>query len=242
MGFAVDLGDGQPAKTFAGLDEKTIRDLREYSIPTIEITLGETTSLDEMISLFVDINQQGVKVTRFDIVKAMKQKDPLLKDVFKLLAIKQRRQQDVLMRSRKRAPFVSVLKRLQMVASIADPNAQVDRMWERLFELALFVRSGKHRKPTEILKTFIKAPSAEAPKLSPEERATLTSAFVFLQKAYKSELKGTRLATDQTHFYIMATSLLGSDLVTRIDNEDLISKLLKFGQILDEKLPMPSSR
>jgi hypothetical protein len=165
VGFAVNLGDGRKSMRFADLDEKVIRDLREYPIPTIEIALNENTQLDEIISLFVDINQYGAKVTRVNIVRAMKRKDPLLRDVYALVAEKQKRRQDVFTR-RKKTPFASVLKRLQIVASVSDPNAQADRMWEKLFEFALFVRSGGvHRKPTEILKTFIKTAGAEEPRL-----------------------------------------------------------------------------
>src|SRR5713101_10074758 len=58
-----------------------VRDFREYSIPTIEISLDDESSLDEIISLFVDINQQREPVNRFDIVKAMCKTDPLLKSV-----------------------------------------------------------------------------------------------------------------------------------------------------------------
>src|ERR1700730_1570690 len=69
VGFTVALAEGKT--TFATLDDAAIRELREYSIPTIEITLSDDSTLDDMISLFVDINQQGVRVNRFDIVKAM---------------------------------------------------------------------------------------------------------------------------------------------------------------------------
>ena len=243
VGFAVDLGDGTKPKKFVDLDEKTIRDLREYPIPTIEIALNENTSLDEIISLFVDINQYGAKVTRVNIVRALKQKDPLLKDVYTLIAEKQRRQQDVFTR-RKRTPFVDVLKKLNIVVAVNDAGAQADRMWEKLFELALFVRSGgKHRKPSEILKTFIKSAGDEQPKLSKDERDKLTAAFTLLQKAYKSsELGDTRLATDQTHFYILATSLLGSDLIGLFDEQLLIKKLVAFGKIIDGKVPMPKNK
>ena len=89
--FPIELSDGK--KTFAQLEEAIVRDFREYTIPTIEISLSDDVSLDELISLFVDINQYGVAVKRFDIVKAMA-KDPLLKEVFDLLAIKQKRGQD----------------------------------------------------------------------------------------------------------------------------------------------------
>jgi uncharacterized protein with ParB-like and HNH nuclease domain len=58
-------------RTFKQLSDQTVRDLREYAIPTIEIDLDDDGSLDEIINLFVDINQQGEKVKRFEIVKAI---------------------------------------------------------------------------------------------------------------------------------------------------------------------------
>jgi hypothetical protein len=43
----------------------------------------------------------------------------------------------------------------------------------------------------------------------------------------------TRLATDQTHFYSFATSLLDSDLLTRFGHDVLILKLVKFANLID---------
>lgn len=242
VGFWIDLGqDGKKKKKFTDLDEKTLRDFKEYPIPTIEIALNDNTSLDEMISLFVDINQYGVKVTRLDIVKAMKQKDPLLREVFGMIAERQVRQQDTFAKSKKTS-YTGVLKHLQIVSSVADPNAQADRMWEKLFELALFVRSGgKHRKPTEILKTFIKAPGEQLKKLSREEKSKLGAAFDFLKAAYKNGLVRSRMATDQTHFYTMVTSLLNSDLLDTIKHEDLTARLGQFGRVIDGKEKAPKS-
>jgi hypothetical protein len=80
---------------FSGLPADVVRNFREYAIPTIEITLDDETSLDEIINLFVDINQHGVKVNRFDIVKAVGKSNKLLRSVLKLIAIEQKRGQDV---------------------------------------------------------------------------------------------------------------------------------------------------
>jgi len=232
-GFAVDFGDGKK-RTFADLPETTVARLREYLIPTVEIELNENTSLNEMISLFVDINQFGVHVSRINIVRAMKKGDPLLKDIYDLIAERQVRKQDVFTR-RKKTPFVTVLKRLKIVSSVADRTVQADRMWEKLLELALFVRSnGNHRKPTEILKSFIKKPDKPA-KLSKKERAVLTETFQFIKEAYKTSTLGdSRLATDQTHFYTMATSLLHSDLMQRYSTVPLTKKLVKFAQLIEK--------
>jgi hypothetical protein len=233
-GFAVDFGD-RKKKTFADLDETTVARLREYLIPTIEIELNENTSLNEMIALFVDINQFGVKVNRINIVRAMKQNDPLLKDVYELIAERQVRRQDVFTR-RKKTPFVAVLKHLKIVSTVADSTVQADRMWEKLLEWALFVRSnGTHRKPTEILKSFIKKPDAPA-KLSKRERTGLTKVFCFLRAAYAKSrtLAESRLATDQTHFYTMATALLSGDLLSRFDEDTLIAKLTRFASLIEK--------
>src|SRR5262249_2650626 len=72
---------------FAGLSEDVVRNFREYAIPTIEISLDDDSSLDEVINLFVDINQHGVKVNRFDIVKAIGEENELLQGVLDLIAV-----------------------------------------------------------------------------------------------------------------------------------------------------------
>ena len=241
INFDVELSEEQA--TFADLDESTVRDFREYAIPTVEISLSEDSSLDEIIELFVDINQQGSPVKRFDIVKAMTKNDPLLQYVFKLLAIEQKRQEDVLYRA-KNVAFTSVLKKLKVVGNLNDANAQVDRMWERLLEIVLFYKTRKHRKPIEILKNFISRPSSKEQglpsKLTVTEGQDLRSIFTFLRKAYKqSDLVNTRLAIDQTHFYIMITSLIDGDLLHDYENDELVGRLVKFGEILDGTRKLP---
>jgi hypothetical protein len=238
VGFAVDFGDGKE-RTFADLTESEIVRLRDYLIPTVEIELNENTTLNEMINLFVDINQYGKRVSRLNIVRALKGNDPLLKDVYELIAERQVRKQDVFT-NRKRTHFVAVLKRLKIISSISDPTAQAERMWEKMLELALFVRSeGVHRKPSEILNSFI-AESDRPAKLTGSERTVLTSAFGFLRRAYRySSLKDSRLATDQTHFYTMVTTLLGSDLIERFKEDELINKLAKFGVLAESPKSAP---
>jgi hypothetical protein len=233
-GFAVDLKDGKGARRFAQFDEQMIRELREYPIPTIEIALNENTNLDEIINLFVDINQYGAKVTRLNIVRALRQKDPLLEDIYQLIAEKQSRNQDVFTKKKKTC-FVNVLKRLKIISGVTDAAAQADRMWEKLLELTLFVRSGgRHRKPSEILKTFIKSADTRQEKLTKGEKAKLTAAFTFLERAYKNTyILISRLATDQTHFYTLASSLLASDLLASYKEDVLIDKLAKFARLID---------
>jgi uncharacterized protein with ParB-like and HNH nuclease domain len=74
--YGIEL-DGQKV-TFKELSDDIVRRFREYAIPTIEIELDDESSLDEIINLFVDINQQGERVKRSDIIKAIGQGNPLL--------------------------------------------------------------------------------------------------------------------------------------------------------------------
>lgn len=244
--YWIDLKDGRGKLHFADLTDKEIRDLREYPIPTIEIALNENTQLDEIISLFVDINQYGEKVTRVNIVRAIKRNDPFLKSVYAMIAEKQARKQDVFTR-KKHTPYATVLKKLQIISSVTDPDVQADRMWERLFELALFVRSGGvHRKPTEILKTFIKTGGNEK-QISTTEKSKLSRVFTFLQKAYAAspELAASRLAMDQTHFYTMVTTMLDGGLFD-VDpktpqpkslDKGLVNRLVRFSKLITDKAP-----
>jgi hypothetical protein len=242
--FWIELPAGK--KRFSQLDQAAIREFREYAIPTIEITLDDNTSLDEIINLFVDINQQGVAVQRFDIVKAMNRNDRLLHDVFCLLAREERRGQDIFYKAKKNE-FTHVLKRMKIVDNLSDANSKVDRMWERLLEIVLFFRIKKHRKPVEILKSFISKRDTGAsngrPRFTKSEERKLRDIFAFLRSAYgKSELSKTRLATDQTHFYIMITSLIGGDLLNNFSHPDLVKRLVKFGKILDGTARLPKDR
>jgi hypothetical protein len=238
--FKVELGKKKVG--LPDLDEELLRDFQEYVLPTIEITLNEDdpTALDEMISLFVDINSYGEVVKRFDIVKAMS-KDALLRSAFSLVALKETRGKDVFYKSKKN-DITRVLQRLQVVNSINGANAQVDRMWELLVEIVLFLRTKKHRNPVEILKSFIRAPEQKQRRCSGAEEKILRRIFGFLRKAYKNErLVSTRLATNQIHFYTMITSIISGDLLKSMSETELIRKLMLFGEILDEKRPVPNS-
>ena len=232
--YKLDFPDGK--KAFADLDESTVRDFREYAIPTIEISLGDETGLDEVISLFVDINQQGVAVNRFDIVKAINRNDALLKSVFELISIQEMRGQDIFYKM-KNNEFTGVLKRLKIVESAAAPNSKVDRMWERLLEFALFFRTKTHRKPVDILKSFIGGAGTGGKKLKTDEIRGLRAVFRWLLGAYRSTSLGqSRLATDQTYFYTMLTSILRNDLHIRIAEPELRRKLAFIGEVLDGKI------
>lgn len=241
--FWIQLKGGK--RRFRELEEQVIREFREYAIPTVEINLTDDSHLDEIISLFVDINQQGVAVKRFDIVKAMGDKNALLRSVFELLAIQQRRAQDVFYKS-KTNDFTHVLKTLEIVAVLTDPKSQVDRMWERLLEIALYVRERTHRKPVDILKSFIRARgigdkgTERMSRLAKPERLALEAVFRFLAKAYKtSTLDATPLAKELTYFYTMITALIGTDLLATYSAKGLTKRLVRFGKMIDGKVPTP---
>lgn len=241
--FTVEI-DGQEFG-FRDLDDTLVRDLRDYIIPTIEITLDEDnpTALDEIINLFVDINSTGEPVKRFDIVKAMS-KDVLLKSLFSQIARHEQRQKDILYYPRKNE-FTAVLQNLQVVANLRDRNSKVDRMWELLVELTMFMRTQEHRNPVEILKGFIRAAKGTANKaISEQELINLARPFKFLRAAYikHAELRSSRLATSQIHFYTMITALIGGDLMTTITpDSELVRKLIAFGAIIDGTSTTPQN-
>lgn len=244
VGFAIDLPGGR--KTYADLPPEAVRELREYAIPTVEINLQDDSGLDEIINLFLDINQQGVPVSRFDIVKAMGDHNRLLKSVFDLIAIKQRRGQ-VDHYKAKSNEFTRVLRRLDAIARLTDGKSRVDRTWQILLEIAMFYQSRRHRKPVDILKSFISAskdPKSKAiPALRSDLQRGLRRVFAFICEAYKqSDLKAMTLATDHTRFYTMITSLIDSDLMATIDETELRDRLVRVGRIIDGTAPAPTSR
>jgi uncharacterized protein with ParB-like and HNH nuclease domain len=62
--FRINVATSRKPKkmAFADLNDELVRDLREYRIPTIEIDMdAEDGGLNEVIDLFIDINQYGVK-------------------------------------------------------------------------------------------------------------------------------------------------------------------------------------
>lgn len=227
-------------KAFRDLEEADIRDFSEYVIPTIEIDLDENSSLDEIISLFVDINQQGVAVNRFDIIKAMYKNDKILEQVFKLIAVEQRRGEDVYYKMIN-SDMSFVLKRLTKIANTKDNNAKVDKMWERLLELSIYTITDTHKKPVEILKEFISHTNANKYKLNIRHIKTLRKVFKYLKNAYKNtELGNTKFAADQTHFYTLITSLLSSDLINQY-GETLVTKLIAFARYVDNPSNLPKN-
>lgn len=229
--FYVDL-EPKVRRAFKSLEDDKVREFREYSIPTIEISLDDDTNLDDVITLFVDINQQGEAVKRFDIVKALNRTDPLLKQVFDLLAQEQKRGTDPYFNP-KQTSFTSVLKRLQVIENVAPSNAKIDRMWERLLEFAIFAKTHEHRKSTAVLKQFIAPVKGNHPgKMTAKELKQLQGVFSFLRSQI-SKLGKSRLFTDQTHSYTMITSIMRADLVKVYGAAALANKLAKFSALLD---------
>lgn len=243
--YSIDLNG--KLQTFKDLPNDVVRQFREYAIPTIEIDLDEEGSLDEIIHLFVDINQTGEKVKRFDIVKAIGNENPLLKSAFKLLAVEQKRRDDKVYMKRNSA-FTRVLDRLQVVQAAADRNQKVDRMWERLVEIALYNRTRTHRQPGQVLTAFIKAEKNEdtIAITSPELKA-LTRCFDFLDKTYaESDLGDSRVARDLPHFYTVVTTLLSSRLLEADgappDYPTVKKNLIAFAKLLSDKPKIPRDK
>jgi hypothetical protein len=235
--IAVNDGNGSKSKTFADLNDELIRDFREYSIPTIEIDMDkEEGGLKELIDLFIDINQRGVQVKRFDIVRTMKADNRLLSDVFDLVAIRQRRKGDNFYKMID-SDFTSVLKRLQIVSSLVPNQYQerVDRIWERLLEVVLFVRTDQHRTLAQILKAFLGA-KVDDSRLTVEEMGKLRRLFGFLHSLYKwPGFKKSRLATDQPHFYTLVTSIHSLGLLDKYATGDLKKKLAELARLVSGK-------
>ena len=136
--------------------------------------------------------------------------------------------------------YTRVLERLQTVQNAEDGNQKVDRMWERLVEIALFARTNSHRQPGQILKIFIKTGDAtDTTAVTAPEEKRLRTVFSFLDKCYKETgLGNTRLARDLPHFYTMVTTLLSSDLLEADgappDYPNVRRKLNEFAKLLPD--------
>ena len=236
--FAIDL-DGRKV-TFEQLDESLVRMFKEYAIPVVEIDWDdEHVSMDEIVELFVDINQEGVRVSRFDVVKAIG-KDPLFKQVFGLVALKKRKKKSTYYQPNITS-FSFVLGKLNIVKRHADQNSQVNIMWERLTEIALFSRSHLHRAPAEILKAFINPERKPNRLLSESDLEKLRTVFGFLERAYRrgNGLAESKMATDQPQFYTLVTTLLCTDLLERYTRTELQKRILTAAKIIDGTTAVP---
>jgi len=238
LNFTIDL-DGQET-TFKELDNGLVRRLREYAISTIEIDLDdELASFDEVVNLFIDINQKGVKVSRFDIVKALVT-DKLFRQVFSLIGRRANKRRSTYYTPINNS-FVQVMRRLNIISRISDQNSQVDRMWERLTEIALFARERHHRAPSEILKSFINLEEKVNQRLKEKDLVELRRAFGFLADAYRHnpKLTNTRFATDQPQFYTLITTLLSTDLLDRYPTIELEKRIFAAARVIDGNDPVP---
>ena len=227
--------------TFAQLPDESVRKLMEYAISTIEVDLDtEEASMDDVVSLFIDINTKGVQVSRFQIAKSFRS-DPLFRQVFDLLAAvhaPHKSQPATQIMKVKRSDFAAVLGKLSAVnRGQPDTTIKVDRMWERLTELALFARHKMHRMPADILKSMITQAKKRVPnpQLSIEDMRNLRAAFRYLRTAYREapELQLTKFATEQPHFYTMITTLLSSDIMERFSSKQFGQRVAQFGKQLE---------
>ena len=206
--------------------------------------------LAEVISLFIDINQLGVRVNRFDIVRTMYENNKLLADVFKLIAIKQKRGRDNFYKMVD-GDFTKILKYLQniQVSEGADKaeresrqQERVDKMWERLLEVVLFMRTRKHRTLAQILKAFI-GDTVDMARINGTEMSTLRSLFKFLASVYSAaSIKKSKLATDQPHFYTMVTSISALGLIAKYGRQDLKRRLIELAAVVDGKKAAPTGK
>ena len=237
-GFSVNVaapGEKKKEQTFSELDNELVRNFREYEVPTI------------------DINQSGVRVTRFDIIRTMHDTNKLLSDVFGLVAQTQRRGKDNFYNIAD-SSYTKVLRNLSVVKNltvletdsdggkstpqkkrellkIEKYQEQADRMWERLLEIALFVRTRKHRTLAQILKIFDRT-AVEKKGLTAKETAQLNRLFAFLRRLYLIPgVKESRLASDQPHFYTLTTSIIDLDLMKKYP--DLKERLARLAKLLD---------
>jgi len=221
--------------SFKELSEDIVRNFGEYIMPTIEISLDEFTNLDDIISLFVDINQQGVPVKRFDIVKAMCRNASILKQTFKMIAIKQQRREDTYYKMINN-DVTYVLKRLSTITKAPESNSRIDRMWERLLEIAIFSITLVHKKPVDILKGFINSKEVgKANKLNKDQQNVLANVFKLLRIVYSQEgFSESKLATDGTHFYTMITALIKNKKLRSMERKSLFNSLTNLSLILND--------
>lgn len=221
------------------LPEDIMRDFREYQIPTVEIIMDDNTELDEIISLFVDINQQGVKVKRFDIVKAMRRDSKILLQTYNMVAYA-KKAKDPMPQLYKNS-ITKVIKNLSVIDKTGDRQAKTDKIWEKLTEIAVFSKTKKHVKPSQILKGFINKRDFTSTSLNRVETASIRKAFNFLQVLYRdATVKESPMAKDQIHFYTSVTSIINNNLLTAYTQEELIRKCTAFSKIFTPNWTSPN--
>jgi hypothetical protein len=116
-------------------------------------------------------------------------------------------------------------------------------MWEKLLELAIFTVTKEHRKPVDILKGFITKQHAGQYRLLASQKRILRRVFKFIKDAYRTSSIGhSRLATDHTHFYILATTLISTNILTDCDETTLINKLTRIAEAMQQGGPKPTGQ
>ena len=177
-----------------------------------------------------------MKVSRFDIVKALYLNDPLLYQIFGIIAKRQQRDKDVSYKMLKNS-FSRVLGHLDIVKRKQDAASRIDIIWEKLFELALFTVTKQHRKPVQILKEYI-SQKRNTDTLTAKQLALLMNVFRFIGRAYETtKLAETRWATDQTHFYILATSLIDEARENPRLDPVIFNKVIKIDGVIEGLIP-----
>ncbi len=250
MGFGVRVhGSASQKQTFKQLTDEQLAKFRDYPIATIEIDMHSEehpVPLSELIDLFIDINSSGKLVTRFEMVKAMK-KTPIFKQALRMIGKRKKRAKKAVYYRPSTSDASTVLQRLEYVDSVDDPHARVDRMWERLAELLMFVSTSKHTKPGEVLSGFIKAgqeqrPNAAHASLSAGKIAAVDQAFKTLADAYRKfpVVAKSRLAKEQPYFYTMATTLMTSDLIDKLESDEVCHRLELFAKALEKPSSQPT--
>jgi hypothetical protein len=231
VNFPVDFEEKK--QVCNNLSNDVIRDFREYTIPTIEIALDDDTEIDEIISLFVDINQQGVPVSRFDIVKAMCRESKILKKAFSLVSTEQRRGDDVFYQM-KDSNISKVLKQLSLISRTADQKNKVDKIWQKTIEVLIFTATKEHHKPSDILKGFIsQKDKLISTKIDTPIIRQAQSIFAFYWKLYKKKsMLDSPIAKDQTHFYTSITSIIKFDFLSKYGEAELMNRMAFFNSLL----------
>jgi hypothetical protein len=218
VNFKVRLNGKKKDENILSLDDDVVRDFREYSIPVVSITMDDYTTFEDIISLFVDINQQGVRVKRMQIIRALNAKDKLLDQVLKLISGREKTRggKDIIYKPKRSSSFFYVLKNLSIVEKAKSGQAKIEIMWEKLLEIAIFAQNGEHKKPSEILKTYLNVASGTIKnrKVNETELILLVTMFNFFEATYKKhDLNKSKLAADVTHFYTMATTIYNNKLI-----------------------------
>jgi len=186
----------------------------------------------------VDINQQGVAVSRFNIVKAMCDQSPLLKSAFNLIAQKQTRHNDIFYKLINN-DITNCLKNIRDIKRIKENNYKVDRMWERLIDIIQFVKTKEHKKLNDTLKGFLNQKPSNNSAINKKECDSIKNVCKFLHKVFAAiNKKDNPLFYDYTNLYTAITTIIKYDMLSTLKFETLLSKFIKWSDILEkQRLP-----